>query len=634
MRADDAFPTFLVWDNDGEPPKGEWIQVLWRGYGQGGDAAGYSIPRFVEEHADTLRARFLAWLHELGETQLDGRRFLDCLTLRPGLSYWWMTLLVEKNYCKSRCLSEAVKLLALEEMLGANHACKIILASADKNLASAFRHWCSNASWDFDWRRLSPQPSQDSVRGKVYRWLPRPIQALLTLRRYFRCRGSFRQIDSGLLAKSTAETTFCSYLFNLDNVSAQAGRFLSYYWTDLHELLEQEATAVNWLHHFIDHESIPTAQAAQALVTHFNQNRETLQRHAIIDGALSWSVIWRVLRDFCRIAMMGLRVRKIRCHFRPAGTKLDFWPLFKLDFHESMFGSAAIWNCLFLNLFEKILKMLPRQRLGVYLQEGMGWEIAFIHAWKAAGHGKLVGVAHATVRFWDLRYFFDPRTYRRSGINDFPLPDVVALNGPAALSAFRVAGYPVSRMIEVEALRYLYLNDFSSQIAENGNNSDSLRILVLGDISPAITRKQMQWLETAAPSLPANSRFVVKPHPACSIREEDYPGLKLRITERPLGELLGDCDVAYTSYMTSAAVDAYCFGVPVVSVLDGDAFNISPLRGRPGVIYATNPDELSSAVLHAWGSKEVNARETYFCLDKQLPRWRSLLSSSADCNTI
>jgi surface carbohydrate biosynthesis protein (TIGR04326 family) len=140
----------------------------------------------------------------------------------------------------------------------------------------------------------------------------------------------------------------------------------------------------------------------------------------------------------------------------------------------------------------------------------------------------------------------------------------------------------------------------------------------------------MKWLEKAAPSLPASSKFVVKPHPACPVRGEDYSGLDLQITARPLGELLGDCDVAYTSYMTSAAVDAYCFGVPVVSVLDGDAFNISPLRGRPGVVYVTSPDELSSAVLHAWEGNGKTAKEPYFCLDKQLPRWRRLLFSAED----
>lgn len=626
-RSDQAPPVFLVWDNDADPPKGEWIPILWRGYGQGGDAEEYSIPRLVEEQADTLRARFLAWIYDLGETQFAGRRFLDCLALRPGLSYWWMTLLAEKNYCKSRWLSEAVKLLALEELIAGNPAGKIILASADKNLAAAFRSWSRNASLCFEWWRLKPVSSSESLRSKLYRWLPLPLQALLALRRYVRLRGPFRQSGSGVLATSTAEITFCSYLFNLDNVSAQTGRFRSYYWADLHEMLEQEAIAVNWLHHFIDHESIPTAQTAQALLARFNQHSGGKQFHSMLDNALSYSLIWRVLGDFCRIVGMGLRWRKVRRYCKPAGSKVDFWPLVKNDFFESMFGSTAIWNCLFLNLFEKILEILPRQRLGFYLQEGMGWEIAFIHAWKKAGHGKLVGVPHATIRYWDLRYFFEPRTYQRCGDNDLPLPDVVALNGPAAQRAFEGGGYPVIRMVEVEALRYLYLHGRPVARVEKSKKAESFRILVLGDISSAITRKQMKWLEKAGSALPANSRFVVKPHPACPISGDDYPRLKLQITAQPLGELLVDCDVAYTSYMTSAAVDAYCFGVPVVSVLDGDAFNISPLRGYAGVAYVTAPDELSSALLCAWQGKDEAARKAYFCLDKQLSRWRSLLLS-------
>ena len=48
---------------------------------------------------------------------------------------------------------------------------------------------------------------------------------------------------------------------------------------------------------------------------------------------------------------------------------------------------------------------LPRQRLGLYLCENQGWERIFIRAWRKHGHGKLIGVAHSTIGYWDMRYF-------------------------------------------------------------------------------------------------------------------------------------------------------------------------------------------------------------------------------------
>ena len=150
-------------------------------------------------------------------------------------------------------------------------------------------------------------------------------------------------------------------------------------------------------------------------------------------------------------------------------------------------------------------------------------------------------------------------------------------------------------------------------------------MLVLGDYNPLVTRHQMKLLMAAAGFLPSNTLYTVKSHPSCAIKAIDYPSLQLRVTSAPLAELLAACDVAYTSNITSAAVDAYCSGVPVVSVLDGDAFNMSPMRGLEGVMYITNSTELADALRNARSLERVVATP-YFCLDKGLPRWRKLLS--------
>ena len=65
-------------------------------------------------------------------------------------------------------------------------------------------------------------------------------------------------------------------------------------------------------------------------------------------------------------------------------------------------------------------------------------------------------------------------------------------------------------------------------------------------------------------------------------------------------------------------------GVPVVSMLEGESLNVSPLRGRIGVTYVHNAAELGAALARArtlWRS----APDEYFWLDPTLPRWRELL---------
>ena len=112
----DAHRTLLVWDTEGAPPVGGWTTVLWSSFGVRGDPEAISIPKLVEEQADTLKARYLAWIYDLGETRLSGKRLVDHLELRPGFSYWWLTLLGEKIYGESPGPYDAVRFFALEDL--------------------------------------------------------------------------------------------------------------------------------------------------------------------------------------------------------------------------------------------------------------------------------------------------------------------------------------------------------------------------------------------------------------------------------------------------------------------------------------------------------------------------------------
>lgn len=628
-QSSDKLPTFLVWDEEGPAPEGDWVAVLWRGYGEDHSMTGYSIPRRVEEQADALRARFLAWLYGLGEAQIYGRRLVDLLVLRPGFSYWWMTLLVEKSHDRSAHLLDAVRMLALESLVGVHSARKIVLASGDKTLARAFKLWCGNAGLAFELCHLKGEANAAALARRLFSFLPHPVQALASLLAYLWRRWPLR--NSGKFQKLVSDDnlTIVDYLFQLSPNALATGQFGSNYWTDLVPALDDGTAQVNWLHNYVGHEALPTARHACDAISRFNQNSPETQRHVALDGALSWSVILGTVRDYARIALVSLLLRKARKGYRPVDSKIDLWPLFEQDWRQSMLGITAIANCLFLNLFERTLKNLPHQALGVYLQENQGWEMAFIYAWRAAGHGRLIGVPHSVVRYWDLRYFSDPRSYLGAGANNLPMPDVVALNGSAAMSVLRKGGYPEDRMQEVEALRYLYLADPpEARMRAQEAPINRLRVLTLCDYLPVVTQRQLQWLAQAAHQLPMDTRYIVKPHLACPVLASDYPSLKLEIAKLPLAELLSDCDVAYTSNITAAAVDAYCAGVPVVSVLDGRAFNMSPLRGLEGVVYATGPNELARALRHGPGSRAAKA-EAYFCLDRRLRRWRRLLGLPA-----
>jgi surface carbohydrate biosynthesis protein (TIGR04326 family) len=246
----------------------------------------------------------------------------------------------------------------------------------------------------------------------------------------------------------------------------------------------------------------------------------------------------------------------------------------------------------------------------------------------------LIGAQHTTMLYWDLRYFYDPRSYKQTGGNDLPMPDKVAVNGPASLNACLQAGYPEEDLVEVEALRYLHFGEAKVEVGTVSTPAsvfvkDTLRLLVLGDYLISNTQQQMNLLLQAVQSLPAGTVITVKPHPGCPISVVDYPNLCMTVTMEPIAKLLAECDVAYTSATTSATVDAYCAGVPIVSVLDSNTLNLSPLRGFEGVLFASTPEKLAAALASAAAAPRTrDDRHKFFTLDPELPRWRKLIMDS------
>ena len=617
----------VIWDADGMPPSSNAAMVLWRGFSDGVTPNVISIPRLIEENADTLRARYLAWIFDLGETRIKGLRVVDYLELRPGFNYWWMSLLVEKcNYSKSPQIDDAIRLMAFTDWATSNDVKSITLKSANQPLAECMRLWCEKVGFGFEWQRQLRHSVCLSLVRRVYHSLPLPLQALAALLKYLVERNPLRGVGLTEWQKTNGRVTFFSYFLNLVPEATKSGRYESRYWGQLPDALQADGCVTNWLHIYLPDPVVPSSSRAANTLTAFNKGGQRQQIHATLDTFLSFSVIFAALCDWCRLAWRGWRLQRMISSTTSMG--LDLWPLFASEWRHSTSGPIAILSAVTLSLFNAAMKSLPKQQSGVYLQENQAWEFGLIQAWKAAGHKRLIGCPHSSVRFWDLRYFFDSRSYNCPSIRSLPVPEQVALNGKATTDAYLAGGYPAKDLVQVEALRYLYLDALLVRgKSEYSASKKCMRLLVFGDYLPSHTRQQMRMLELAAEYLPTGTIITVKPHPACPINSDDYPGLHLIIVTEPIAKLLTECDIAYTSAVTSAAVDAYCAGVPVISVLDPNMLNMSPVRGCEGVMFATTHVELLQALNVATTiSPSAELRNAFFTIDSTLPRWRKLLS--------
>jgi surface carbohydrate biosynthesis protein (TIGR04326 family) len=379
---------------------------------------------------------------------------------------------------------------------------------------------------------------------------------------------------------------------------------------------------------FIPTVSMFTPRAAMRLVRRVNEQPAKQSYHAFVNAYLSWGIVARVLRGWFRLNVIDWRLGEMKEAFRPPGSRLLLWPIMREDWLASIRGSVAISNLLWIELFENALRDLPHQRKGLYLCENQAWERAFVHAWRKHGHGQLIAVAHSTLRFWDLRYFPDPRTLRSIDPHPIPQADLMALNGKAAIAAYLSLDYPRETIVECEALRYGYLHDLRADPSSSREKAGPIRVLVLGDYTPSVTTRMLQLLEDATPLLSTVANYVVKPHPNLMVKATDHPSLRMEVVVDPLADILQHVDIGCAGSTTSAAVDAYLPGLPMVVILDETWPNFSPLRGQPGVRFVSTIEELTDA-LQATDRPSIGRPDShdFFFLDPDLPRWSQLLAS-------
>lgn len=611
----------LVWDQLGAPPPGiSDRRLLWRGY----DATecDCSLLAYCETHADRLRSKYLDWIAEFQQSDIGGRPITEILDLEPNFSYWCMTPLAEKSHWKFPEISDAIRLMAADELLVEWRPTHVDAVTGRRPLHEALRALCRRRSIRYRWRRARRlEVERLSLRRRAYRMLPHSLQGIVVLLSYFRARWAIsRKRHTAWIPN--ASIVFCSYLFNLGSPSEREGTFRSRYWGPLVGLMAQRGIRSGWIELYYAHRDVGSIEAADRLVSAFNRRADLNGSHLLLDARAELRLVPRILARWARLWYISWRWPKLRRRFQPRDAALDFWPLMKKSWHSALRGRIAVENLIWIELFDSALRGAPQMQRCFYLCENQSWERALAHAWRKHQTGALYGVPHATRSFWDLRFTRLPQQESQYPI---PGPDYLVVNGPAAKSQFLTEGYGPGDLVEGEALRYGYLANMQPN-SNRPSRSSRRRILILGDYLARSTRRMLDLLCAAVISGVLEVDFIVKPHPNCPIDPNDYPTLQLAISEDPLERLLPEMAAAYVSNITSAGVDAYLANLPVVVMLDDDELNFSPLRSCIDVCFVSTPAALRSALSDMLGAvRRTRSAANFFYLDDRLPRWQRLV---------
>ncbi|MDC1414809.1 hypothetical protein N8230_04515 [Gammaproteobacteria bacterium] len=603
----------LIWDSASPAPKDRKV-ILWQSFNFGDAKNILSILDLVDQNKLSVRSKFLAWAHDFGELKIFHTSIKQHLEIKPNFSFWWLSLFVEKcNFSKSPQIDNAIKLIAFQHWLSLNKIESVEVKSNNLPLVQGIKTLCKNTKLNFSSRKIffvsSLLPKFQSLKGAI--WLCIHLYKSRKLKGF------------GLTEwkHSKEPITMFSYLFNLDATRLQKKEHHSNFWGNLPNSINQIGHGINWLHIFTPSKQIPNAKTALSILHNFNK-KNSKEIHVFLESFLNFQIIFKTISDWRMISSISSKIKRNL-------PKDDFILDVLIDeWDKSFCGYHSMNNCLTLNLFSEALQCLPKQTLGLYLQENQSWEIALNYYWKELRHHKIIGVPHSTTRFWDLRYANDSRAHIIQDSLNYPKPDVIAINGQAQKNYFHSIGYPESEVELVEALRYFHLKSNLSNSSDKLDFSEQTLVLVLGDYLLENNYQLIQILIKASSLLPNSIRFIFKPHPACPIPLNKFKGLNVSISDASLQNLLQNCTIAYSSNVTTAALDAYFRGVPVACMIDPIKLNLSPMLEIDESVFIKTHQDLATKILHAINSQPRSERDPshFFELDTSLPKWLNLIN--------
>jgi surface carbohydrate biosynthesis protein (TIGR04326 family) len=612
----------LIWDLDKDP---ETIDtncdvIFWNKKDLTSlNISAVSILDLIELKPKEYRSKYLSWLAKKSNQIVDGVKISDHFILNDNFNYWWLTSLMQKcNIETNSKINDAIKAIAFEDFISKKKYVDIELFSKNDLIKEVIEKYCKKNNLIFISHCLKNNYSFNSNNFKLFYNI---LKAFIFLFYYF-----FRNIFNNKKIKHhNHEVTFIDIFVHLKSNAIATGIFNSNYWTTLIDKLKEWNIGTNWIHIYTPSPNFKKIKIAEKLNNKFNINAQQDQFHYLLNQSLGFKIFYKIIVSYLRLIIRSNKIYKY-LNVSQDDSLLDLWVFHKSDWITSISGPIAIESILRYELFDNYFHNTNYQKIGFYIMENQPWEFILNYTWKKNNHGKLIGVAHSTIRFWDLRYYFDKSVYDNFNNNLF-LPTFIAVNGQVAYNNLIEAQVPSRLIIKLEALRYLYLLNFETKESSKIYiPKKELTVLVCGDFSEKITDNMFSIILNANKRLKIKINYIFKPHPAFgyNLSKHDLSGLNFKVSNLQIFELITSSDIVISSVMSSASVDAYILEKKIIQIEPGTNLNFSPLYNIPDIKVTSNSDDLYNEI-SSFSSLKVKSIP-YFIINNDLCLWKKTIT--------
>jgi surface carbohydrate biosynthesis protein (TIGR04326 family) len=601
---------------------GEWKTLgeqlaIWRD-------AGYQITvlnaaDLVAKEFTKLKETVPRWSSDLGSTHIRGKTIRDhFLNSRGDLSTWWFSSLSETNTLKTNVFLKIAQTHAVDSLLNSGAFDRFFIDIQDRELSRILRSLTEP-------HRPSPPETAKDLSSIVWH-IPRAMVGLLKF------------IFRGMIAKfmmpsaQHAEVSRNLFITYFPYVKADPSeKFINRFTEPLQPKFAAWNVAPTWLLMFIPYDGTTFRQAIQK-ARYYARRGEKLYFHVqfLTPGGIARALTsyFRQVTIFLRLAIRAPDLFLSR-NFTVAGAE----PLLRTLWRDSFIGWTALEALLHYELFgEVIARGLGKERI-VYFAEMHAWEKALNAARRARNSkSKSIAFQHAAIGEAELCYVQDRRDIEGDDSpSALPQPSVIAANGALTATFLKKQGY--AQVVEVEAIRQLYLADV---LSEEKSEHRARSVVIAGSLSISETWALMQLMFAAFPN-EAPGKIIFKPHP--TFPSEHLARLKphlqtlgWEISNIPIDQLFRASTVAVVG-SSSVSLDALACGCELIVPIFSNALSMSPLPlEHPACRLASNPDQMRRQVIDALNtpSHKLAAHRgivsKYWNLDQNLAAWHELLA--------
>ena len=597
--------TFILW-NLKQPPSSinlNSVIIFWNNSSIIEDDSQISISKFIETHDTLVKDEYLKWVNNLSQNS----NLNDYFSTDSNYSLWLSSVLLSKQVMSKSYNIEILKLIAFNHYVKKNNVTRIKIESDNYKLNLVLYEYClenkievSNTE-SLKFHKSNKLSNLISVIYGVY-WVLRFYFNTLNIKK-------LRNFFSSHNAKITIFTFFDKNSICSSNENK--------YWIGLNKYLKSNNIKSNWIHiSSINDNSIESKKINEKFKNDFNNSNKN-EKHLLLNEFMSLKIVIKSLATWIKLAFKFIKYKKNI--FIPKIGYFKVEPLLNNDLQNSLIGSYSISNIVYFNLIEKVLKTLPKQELCLYTYENQSWEYSLLFNWKKLFGSKIIGNAHSSVRYWDLRYF-NHQDYFVNNFN-YSFPDLILVNSSISTKCLIDSGTPAERIVEVEALRYNYILDLDTQ--EKNNNSKE--ILILGDYSKSITEELLEIVYQTFKDV-NDINFSIKFHPFCILDLSKYEQINFKIINNPISEIINNYEVCLSCAPTTAAIEFWEKNKKVITYVSG--INFSPLLGCENVCFAYNKKELYKSVVSKPKTSKSNLNNNYFILNKEIPFWAEIIKKN------